>query len=167
MIIKGKTLRLGNNINTDVIIPGKYLTLLDPKELAKHVMEGTESEFHRRIKENPILVVGTHFGCGSSREQAPLALKHSGAACIIGESFARIFFRNAINIGLPLLECKNTLSNIREGDCVSVYLNEGKIVNHTTNKVLYGTVLPEFILEIIKDGGLIEHLIKKSRVENV
>jgi 3-isopropylmalate dehydratase small subunit len=167
MIIEGRALTLGNNINTDVIIPGKYLTLLNPKELAKHVMEGIEPGFHKKIRENPILAVGTHFGCGSSREQAPLALKHSGAACIIGESFARIFFRNAINIGLPILECKDTLSNIHEGDFISIYLNEGKILNHANNKVLYGTILPEFILEIIKDGGLIEHLRKKSGDENV
>ncbi|MBS7634927.1 3-isopropylmalate dehydratase small subunit [Candidatus Bathyarchaeota archaeon] len=163
MIVSGKAVLFGDNINTDIIIPSKYLTSLDPNELAKHAMESIDPSFPNRAKEGVIIVAGRNFGCGSSREQAPLALKYAGTKCVIAESFARIFFRNAINIGLPILEAAGISGEIDEGDVLKIILEEGKIIDETKGRVFSASQLPNFILEIIRDGGLIEHLIKVLR----
>jgi len=161
MEVSGKAVLLGKNINTDTILPGKYLTLLDPSELAKHAMEGLDPTFAEKAREGVIIVAGKNFGCGSSREQAPLALKHAGVKCVIAESFARIFYRNAINIGLPVLESPGVTKKIGEGDLLTIRLEEGLVSNKTRNQAVQALRLPAFILEIIDDGGLIEHLRKK------
>ncbi|MEM2342217.1 MAG: 3-isopropylmalate dehydratase small subunit [Candidatus Bathyarchaeia archaeon] len=160
MKVYGKAIKYGDNINTDIIIPSKYLTSLDPNELAKHAMESIDPDFPKKAREGVIIVAGRNFGCGSSREQAPIALKYAGVKCIIAESFARIFYRNAINIGLPVLEAPNVSEFVKDGDMLTVMLNEGEIINETTGKIIRADKLPDFILEIIRDGGLIEHLIK-------
>ena len=157
-MITGKAVRFGDNVDTDVIIPGKYLTLTDPVELAKHAMEGLDPTFTRKIRSGAIIVAGRNFGCGSSREQAPLALKHAGVRCVLAESFARIFYRNSINIGLPVLECHGISGNVEEGDELAVDLEKGVVKNRSKNSTLQATQLPAFILEILSDGGLIEHL---------
>jgi len=161
MKVSGKAVIFGDDVNTDVIIPSKYLTSLDPKELAKHAMEGLDPEFAEKAKEGVIIVAGKNFGCGSSREQAPIALKYAGVKCVLADFFARIFYRNAINIGLPVLESPGISEEVKEGDLLTVNLEEGKIVNVTRNKVIDALKLPDFILEILKDGGLIEHLRRK------
>ena len=161
MKVSGKAVIFGDDVNTDVIIPSKYLTSLDPKELAKHAMEGLDPEFAEKAKEGVIIVAGRNFGCGSSREQAPIALKYAGVKCVLADFFARIFYRNAINIGLPVLESPGISEEVKEGDLLTVNLEEGKIVNVTRNKVIDALKLPDFILEILKDGGLIEHLRRK------
>ena len=161
MKVSGKAMIFGDDVNTDVIIPSKYLTSLDPEELAKHAMEGLDPKFAEKAKDGVIIVAGRNFGCGSSREQAPIALKYAGVKCVLADFFARIFYRNAINIGLPVLESPDISREIEEGDILTVDLEEGKIVNETKNKVIDAIKLPDFILEILKDGGLINHLKKK------
>lgn len=146
--------KFGNDIDTDAIIPGKYLTINRPDELAKHAFEGVRPEFARGIKEGDIIVAGFNFGCGSSREHAPLALKGAKVRCIIAKSFARIFFRNAINIGLPLLECPDT-DKIEEGDHIEVDFGSGLITNTTKNLEYQATPLPDFVRGIVDAGGLI------------
>ncbi len=158
MKIIGKVAKFGNNIDTDVILPGKYLVLTDPKELAKHAMEGLISDFPEKAKNGLIVVGGKNFGCGSSREQAPLALKHAGVQCIVAESFARIFFRNSINIGLSVVECAGISKTTEDGDELSMDLCTGQIKNLTKGKSFQVTKLPPFILEILSDGGLVENL---------
>jgi 3-isopropylmalate/(R)-2-methylmalate dehydratase small subunit len=159
--ITAKAITFGNNIDTDVILPGKYLILVDPNELATHALEGLDPAFPAKAKNGVILVGGKNFGCGSSREQAPLALKYSGVKCVIAESFARIFFRNAINIGLPVIECKGISSAVKTGDELAVDFEAGKIENLTNGKKFQVEKLPPFILEILSDGGLIENLRRK------
>lgn len=161
MQVKGKAVKFGNNIDTDVILPGKWLSLIDPSELAKHAMEGLDPKFPGKAAEGIIVIGAKNFGCGSSREQAPLALKYAGVKCVLAETFARIFFRNSINIGLPVIECKGISTAIKEGDEISVDFESGKIQNQTTKKTLQGTKLPPFIMEIFSDGGLIENLRKR------
>lgn len=161
MQVKGKVIKFGKNIDTDVILPGKWLSLIDPKELAKHAMEGLNSAFPEKAKKGVIVVGAKNFGCGSSREQAPLALKYSGVQCVLAESFARIFFRNSINIGLPVIECKGISAAVSDGDELAVDLEAGKIQNLTSGKSLQGTQLPPFIMQILSDGGLIENLRKR------
>ncbi len=146
--------KFGNDIDTDAIIPGKYLTINKPEELARHAFEGVRPEFSRGIKEGDIIVAGFNFGCGSSREHAPLALKGAKVKCIIAKSFARIFFRNAINIGLPLLECPDT-DKIEEGDHIEVDFVSGIINNTTKNQTYNATPLPDFVRGIVDAGGLI------------
>ena len=158
MAICGKAVKFGDNVDTDVILPGKYLVLTDPTELAKHAMEGLDPAFTKKIQGGAIIVAGKNFGCGSSREQAPLALKSAGVKCVLAESFARIFYRNAITIGLPVLECPEVSSGVEEGDELVVELRAGKVKNKSNNLTLQATQLPEFIMEILDDGGLIEHL---------
>ena len=163
-MMSGKAIKYGNNVNTDVIIPGKYLVLtLDPTELAKHAMEGLDPLFFRKAQGGAIIVAGRNFGCGSSREEAPLALKHAGVKCVLAESFARIFYRNAINLGLPVLECSGVSGKVEDGDELVVNLEIGEIKNKSKNLTLHATQLPEFIMEILNDGGLIEHLRKRIR----
>jgi 3-isopropylmalate/(R)-2-methylmalate dehydratase small subunit len=163
MEIKGKAIIFRDNVNTDIIIPSKYLTLLDPNELAKHAMEGLDPTFPAKAREGAVIVGGKNFGCGSSREQAPIALKHAGVKCVVAESFARIFYRNAINIGLPALECPSILNGISEGDQLSINLASGEIINLTKNLRFQASKLPDFILKIISAGGLIEHLKKRLK----
>jgi 3-isopropylmalate/(R)-2-methylmalate dehydratase small subunit len=163
-MISGKAIKYGNNVNTDVILPGKYLVLtLDPMELAKHAMEGLDPLFFRKAQGGAIIVAGRNFGCGSSREEAPLALKHAGVKCVLAESFARIFYRNSINIGLPVLECHGISGKVEEGDELAVDLEKGVVKNRSKNSTLHATQLPAFILKILNDGGLIEHLRRKLK----
>ncbi len=150
-------------MDTDVILPGPYLVHTDPNELAKHAMEGLDPKFAEKAADGVIVVGGKNFGCGSSREQAPIALKYSGVKCVLAESFARIFYRNAITIGLPVLVCAGVSSKVKEGDAMVVNLQTGKVEDRTNGSVLQATKLPEFIMEILDDGGLIEHL--KRRIE--
>jgi 3-isopropylmalate/(R)-2-methylmalate dehydratase small subunit len=161
--IKAKAIKFANNIDTDVILPGRYMTLVDPNELAKHALEGLDEEFPQKAKKGVILVGGKNFGCGSSREQAPLALKYSGVKCVIAESFARIFYRNAINIGLPVIECKGISSAVQTGDELVVDFEAGKIEDISNGKKFQVEKLPSFILEILRDGGLIENLRRKMK----
>ena len=165
--IEAKAIKFGNNIDTDVILPGQYMTLVDPNELAKHALAGIDLEFPKKAQKGVILVGGKNFGCGSSREQAPLALKHSGVKCIIAESFARIFFRNAINIGLPVIECKGISSAVETGDKLAVDFEVGKIENISNGKKFQVEKLPTFILEILTDGGLIENLRRKMKNDRI
>ena len=158
MKIKGPAIKFGNNIDTDVILPGQYMTIVDPCELAKHALAGLDPVFPDKAKKGVILVGGKNFGCGSSREQAPLALKYAGVKCVLAESFARIFFRNAINIGLPVIECEGISSAVETGDELAVDFEAGKIENISKGKNFQVEKLPPFILEILSDGGLIENL---------
>jgi len=158
MEVSGKAVKFGDNVDTDVIIPGKYLVYTDPNELAKHAMEGVHPNFYEVAAEGIIVVAGRNFGCGSSREHAPIALKHANVKCVVAESFARIFFRNAINIGLPLLECPGISDVVEEGDFLKVDLENGVVSVVNKNRTIRGVRLPKFILEILKDGGLIEHV---------
>ena len=158
MKVTGNAIKFGDNVDTDVILPGKYLVLIDPKELAKHALEGLDPTFPEKAKKGVVIVGGKNFGCGSSREQAPLALKYAGVQCVIAESFARIFFRNAINIGLPVIECKGISAAVDNGDELAVDFEAGKIQNLSKRQSLQVTKLPPFILEILSDGGLIENL---------
>jgi 3-isopropylmalate/(R)-2-methylmalate dehydratase small subunit len=162
--IKAPVIKFGNNIDTDVILPGKYLVIVDPCELGKHALESLDADFVNKAKDGLILVGGKNFGCGSSREQAPLALKYAGVKCVIAETFARIFYRNAINIGLPVIECSGISEAVKTGDEITVDLETGKIQNSANVKVLQGTILPPFIMKILIDGGLIENL-RKKRLE--
>jgi 3-isopropylmalate/(R)-2-methylmalate dehydratase small subunit len=155
--ISGKVVKYGDDINTDYIIPGKYMVLTDPKELAKHAMEGVDQSFIEKSKD-AIIVAGKNFGCGSSREQAPIALKYSGTRCVVAKSFARIFYRNAINIGLPVLECEDLWDLVRDGDELMLDLKSGKITNLANNTSTQAQPLPEFILELIEIGGLLNKL---------
>ena len=158
MKIKGSAIKFGNNVDTDVILPGKYLILVDPNELAKHALESLDPTFPEKAKKGIILVGGKNFGCGSSREQAPLALKYAGVKCVLAESFARIFFRNSINIGLPVIECKGISNAVETGDELAVDFEAGKIENISKGKKFQVDKLPPFIIEILVDGGLIENL---------
>ncbi|HMK94185.1 MAG TPA: 3-isopropylmalate dehydratase small subunit [Candidatus Limnocylindrales bacterium] len=158
MKIVGKAVKFGNNVDTDVILAGKYLVLIDPYELAKHALEGLDPAFAEKAKKGVIIVGGRNFGCGSSREQAPLALKYAGVKCVLAESFARIFFRNSINIGLPAMECQGISNAVETGDDLAVDFEAGKVENVSNGKKLQVEKLPPFILEILADGGLIENL---------
>lgn len=152
----GNIWKFGNDIDTDAVIPGKYLILNTPEELAKYAFAGVRPEFATRVKKDDIIVAGLNFGCGSSREHAPLALRGAKVKCIIAKSFARIFFRNAINIGLPLLECPDT-DRIDEGDSISVDFESGVITNISKNETYQATPLPDFVRGIVDAGGLIEY----------
>jgi 3-isopropylmalate/(R)-2-methylmalate dehydratase small subunit len=154
VIIEGRALKYPDNVNTDEIIPARYLTTTDAGELAKHCMEGIDPDFLKKLAEKKILVAGRNFGCGSSREHAPLALKASGVRLIVARSFARIFFRNSINIGLPVLESAEASSSIDEGDELRVDMGEGKLTNVTKGKTYKTSPFPSFLQEIIKRGGL-------------
>ena len=164
MKVTGTAVKFGDNVDTDVILPGKYLVLIAPHELAKHAMEGLDADFPAKAKKGIVVVGGKNFGCGSSREQAPLALKYSGVKCVLAESFARIFFRNAINIGLPVIECKGVSAAVDNGDEVTVDFEGGTIQDVTKGRSFQVAKLPPFILEILKDGGLIEYLRREMRI---
>ncbi len=165
MNAKGTVLRYGNDIDTDVIIPARYLNTSDPMELAKHCMEDSKEDinqgkkpFFQSVKPGDIIVADKNFGCGSSREHAPLAIKTCGVSCVIAKTFARIFYRNAINIGLPILECPEACDNIKDGDIVSVDFKSGVITNETTNQKFQAAPFPEFMQQIIQAGGLINKI---------
>jgi 3-isopropylmalate/(R)-2-methylmalate dehydratase small subunit len=164
MKVTGNALKFGDNVDTDVILPGKYLVLIDPHDLAKHAMEGLDAEFPAKAQKGIVVVGGKNFGCGSSREQAPLALKYSGVKCVLAESFARIFFRNAINIGLPVIECKGISAAVDNGDELTVDFEAGTIQDVTNGKSFQVAKLPPFILEILADGGLIEYLRREMKI---
>jgi 3-isopropylmalate dehydratase small subunit len=158
MIIKGKVWRFGDDIDTDVIIPARYLNTSDPKELAAHCMEDADPEFARKVQPGEIIVAGINFGCGSSREHAPLAIKAAGVSCVIAATFARIFYRNAFNIGLPILECPEAAKEIKAGEELEINLEEGKITNLTTGRVYHAMAFPKFMQELIFAGGLIPYV---------
>ena len=161
MKLRGKVWKFGKNIDTDAIIPARYLNTSDPKELAKHCMEDADPDFPSKVREGDIIVADSNFGCGSSREHAPIALKAAGVACVIAPSFARIFYRNAFNMGLPIFECKEAPELIEEGHEVEVDADSGEIVNLTTGKRMKAQPIPPFMQELIRDGGLITHIMKK------
>jgi 3-isopropylmalate/(R)-2-methylmalate dehydratase small subunit len=157
MILRGKVHKYGANVDTDAIIPARYLNVSEPAELAQHCMEDIDQEFLNRMGPGDMIVAGDNFGCGSSREHAPVALKAAGVSCVIARSFARIFFRNAINIGLPLLECAEAVDNSEAGDSIEVDLESGRIKNDTKNMSFQAKPYPEFMMGIVNAGGLVEY----------
>ncbi len=161
MTIKGKVYKYDANVDTDAIIPARYLNVSDPAELARHCMEDIDKDFAGRVEAGDIIMAATNFGCGSSREHAPLAIKALGISCIIAKSFARIFFRNAINIGLPLLECEAAVDNTEAGDILEIDLASGRIKNLTNDREFSAKPYPDFMAELISAGGLIEHTKKR------
>lgn len=158
MKVQGKVIKYGNNVDTDVIIPARYLNTSDPSELASHCMEDLDSTFVGRVQKGDIMVAGSNFGCGSSREHAPIAIKTSGISCVIAETFARIFYRNAINIGLPIIESPEAAADISEGDKLEIDFDTGVIYNITKNISYKGVPFPEFMQKIIAADGLIAYI---------
>jgi 3-isopropylmalate/(R)-2-methylmalate dehydratase small subunit len=161
MNLRGKVHKYGADVNTDVIIPARYLNVYDPAELAQHCMEDLDPDFLKTIKPGDIIIAGSNFGCGSSREHAPLAIKAAGISCIIARSFARIFYRNAMNIGLPILECDDAVDKTGAGDILEVELSTGEIKNITRGLTFKAKPYPAFMLELIEAGGLIEYTKRK------
>lgn len=158
MKVQGKVHKYGDNVDTDVIIPARYLNTADHKELASHCMEDIDVDFVKNVKEGDIMVAQANFGCGSSREHAPIAIKASGISCVIAKTFARIFYRNAINIGLPIIECPQAADAIQNGDEVSIDFDTGVITNITKNETYQGQAFPEFLIKIINSNGLLNSL---------
>lgn len=163
-MINGRVFKYGDNVDTDVIIPARYLNISDRAELASHCMEDIDGEFVKNVKPGDLIVAGKNFGCGSSREHAPLVIKLSGIGCIIAETFARIFYRNAVNIGLPILECVDAARDIENGDKVEVDLKSGRITNVTKGRTYQAESFPEFMQDIIKAEGLINYV--RGKVES-
>lgn len=157
----GRAWLFGDNIDTDAIIPARYLNTSNPEELADHCMEDADPDFAREVSRGDIIVAGSNFGCGSSREHAPISIKAVGVSCVIARSFARIFFRNSINIGLPIFECPEAVADVENGDELAVDMGEGKIVNKTKGREYSSQPLSKEIQEIIADGGLVGHVRKK------
>lgn len=164
MNFTGKVIKYGDNVDTDVIIPARYLNTSDHSELASHCMEDLDKDFTKKVQKGDIMVAGDNFGCGSSREHAPIAIKASGISLVIANTFARIFYRNSINIGLAILECPEAVANISDGDIVEADLDNGIIYNRTTGKEFKTQPFPAFIQKIIENGGLIE-TIKKGELK--
>ena len=160
MKITGRAWKYGDNVNTDYIIPGRYMELTDPKEMAKHAMEGIDTTFVAEVQKGDIVVAGRNFGCGSSREHAPLSLKYAGVGCVVAESYARIFYRNAVNIGLPALECPGVTKSVDQGDELELDLGAGTVTNLTRGSKLVFTPLPAFMLDVLNAGGLVPYLSK-------
>lgn len=158
---EGKVFKFGDNVDTDVIIPARYLNSSDPKELALHCMEDIDREFVNKVSAGDIIVAEKNFGCGSSREHAPIAIKAAGVSCVIAETFARIFYRNAINIGLPIIECKEAALEIKAGDDVEVNFDTGVITDKTTGKSFQGQAFPPFMQKIIDCEGLVNYINQK------
>ncbi|ALP89119.1 MULTISPECIES: 3-isopropylmalate dehydratase small subunit [Clostridium] len=158
MSVKGRVFKYGDNVDTDVIIPARYLNTSDAKELAAHCMEDIDADFVKNVKDGDIIVANKNFGCGSSREHAPLAIKTAGVSCVIASTFARIFYRNSINIGLPILECDEAVKNIDAGDELEVDFKSGLIKNLTKNQEYQGEGFPEFMQKIIDNDGLIGYI---------
>ncbi|OGC23910.1 3-isopropylmalate dehydratase small subunit [candidate division WOR-1 bacterium RIFOXYB2_FULL_42_35] len=161
--MKGKAWKFGDNIDTDLIIPARYLNTSDPQELAEHCMEDADASWVTKKKSGDFIVAGENFGCGSSREHAPIAIKAAGVSAVIAKSFARIFYRNAINIGLPILECPEAADEIKEGDEIEVNLAKGEIKNLTSKMIYHAQPFPEFMQKLIKAGGLISYIKKKLK----
>ena len=157
----GTVHKFGDNVDTDVIIPARYLNTSSHSELAAHCMEDIDKDFVKNVKQGDIMVAEKNFGCGSSREHAPIAIKASGVSCVIASTFARIFYRNSINIGLPIRECEEAAKDIKDGDTVSVNFDTGVITNDTTGKTYQAEPFPEFIQNIIAKGGLINSILNK------
>ena len=160
MELEGRVWKFGHNVDTDVIIPARYLNTTDPCILAAHAMEGTDPGFAGNVQKGDIVIAGKNFGCGSSREHAPLALKTAGISAIVAVSFARIFYRNALNMGIPILECEGAFEGFKAGDQAKVDMGTGRIVNLTTGEAFQAKPLPPFMEELIRDGGLLEHIKK-------
>ncbi len=165
-LLHGKVHKFGDNIDTDIIIPARYLVTTDPAELAKHCMEAIAPDFPQRAQPGDIILAGENFGCGSSREHAPLAIKGLGISCVIAKSFARIFYRNAFNIGLPVLECPPAVEESRDGDELEVNIATGEIRNLTTGKTYQAAPIPPFMRQILESGGLINYVRRKLRVSS-
>lgn len=161
MKAEGRVFKYGDNVDTDVIIPARYLNSSDPAELATHCMEDIDKDFIKNVKKGDIIVADKNFGCGSSREHAPIAIKAAGVSCVIAETFARIFYRNAINIGLPIIECKEAAREIENGDEVSVNFDTGVITDITKNTTYQGQAFPEFMQKIIAAEGLVNYINQK------
>ena len=164
MKYKGSAWKFGENIVTDAIIPARYLNVSDPEELAQHCMEDKNPQFVKEVRKCDIIVAETNFGCGSSREHAPIAIKAKGISCVIAKSFARIFYRNAFNMGLPIIESGKAVDGILDGHKLEVDLKKGEIKNETTGQVFKADPIPPFMQKIIDDGGLMEHIAKKGAV---
>lgn len=162
MNANGSVFKYGDNVDTDVIIPARYLNITDGNELAKHCMEDIDKDFISNVKQGDIIVANKNFGCGSSREHAPLVIKCAGVSCVIAETFARIFYRNAINIGLPIIECTEAAKAIQAGDKISVNFDTGIITNESTGESYQGEAFPPFMQEIISAGGLFPYINKKK-----
>ena len=158
MILKGSVHKYGANVNTDEIIPARYLTTSDPKELAKYCMKDIDDTFAKTVKTGDIIVANKNFGCGSSREHAPISIKGAGVSCVIAKSFARIFFRNSINIGLPIIESEEAVDNINNGDKLEIDLAKGEIKNITKKQTYKAQPFPEFMQKLIKSGGLLSYI---------
>ncbi len=158
MKIKGKTWKFGNDIDTDAIIPARYLNTTDPAALASHCMEDADAQFASTVKPGDIIAAGKNFGCGSSREHAPIAIKASGVSCVVAQSFARIFYRNALNMGLPILECPEGANRIQTGDELEIDLDSGVIENLTRKEKYTAQAIPPFMQKLIKAGGLMEYV---------
>ncbi len=158
MNAEGRVFKYGDNVDTDVIIPARYLNVSDGNELAKYCMIDIDDQFASKVQKGDIIVAGKNFGCGSSREHAPLAIKCAGISCVIAPTFARIFFRNSINIGLPIMECPEAADDIKDGDKVSVDFSTGVITNETTGKTYKAEPFPEFMQKIIASGGLVQYV---------
>jgi 3-isopropylmalate/(R)-2-methylmalate dehydratase small subunit len=166
MDLRGRVHKFGDDINTDEIIPARYLNTSDPAELARHAMEDADPEFIQKLKPGDFIVAGKNFGCGSSREHAPIAIKAAGVAAVIADSFARIFYRNAFNMGLPILESPEAAAELREGEEISVNLDTGDIVVLDTGKTFRSQAIPPFMQELLRDGGLMAHLKKTLEAQS-
>jgi len=162
MELKGKIWKFGDNVDTDAIIPARYLNTSDPAELAKHCMEDADPSFPAKVKAGDIIVAGANFGCGSSREHAPIAIKAAGVSCVIAKSFARIFYRNSFNTGLPILECPEAFDSMSEGDEVAVSLDSGEIRILKDGRKLTAQPVPEFMQALLNEGGLMNYVKKKA-----
>ena len=162
-MLEGTVWKFGDNVNTDVIIPATYLITIDMDELGKHCMEGVDTTFAEKVGPGDIIVAGKNFGCGSSREHAPMAIKGAGISCVIAESFARIFFRNAFNMGLAIFEASGISQGIQEGDRVMVNQDTGEIMDHTNGKRFFANPIPPFMQELIEAGGLMSYVLDKRR----
>ena len=163
MKAEGRVFKFGSNVDTDVIIPARYLNVPDPSELAKHCMEDIDKEFVNKVSKGDIIVADKNFGCGSSREHAPIAIKAAGVSCVIAETFARIFYRNAINIGLPIIECPEAAKAIEAGDEVEIDFDSGKIYDRTKGTEFKGQPFPEFMQKLIAAGGLVKYTNSKRK----
>lgn len=162
----GRVFKFGDNVDTDVIIPARYLATSEPAELAKHCMEDIDKDFIKNVRKGDIIVANKNFGCGSSREHAPIAIKAAGVSCVIAETFARIFYRNSINIGLPIIECPEAAAAIQNGDIVDVDFNTGTITDETTGKPYQGQAFPPFMQGLIDAGGLVNYVNSKESAQN-
>lgn len=165
MILRGRAWKFGDDVDTDVIIPVQYTSGSDPEEFGRHCMEGIDADFPNKVRPGDILVAGKNFGCGSSREPAPIAIKATGISCIIAKTFARIFYRNGFNVGLPLMECHEAPDQIEEGHEIEINLDTGKIQNLSTHQSFQAKPIPSFMQDLIREGGLMNHLAKQVRLQ--